>query len=704
MNATPPLLDSAWVQRLFEQAVDLHQRGRWDEAKALYQQILTLEPQHFDATHLMGLMACQEKNHALGLPLMKEAIAINPANPAPYANLGVIYRELKVLDQALVYQTQAIELDPRFAKAYFNRGNLYQDLKRPDLALQDYSQALALNPKDIQALINRAWLYFHAGEQRLAIADLERAVALDPQSPACHYNRGLLMTRLLRFDQALISYRRAFALKPEEDWVLGEMLYSELFTCEWSELSTHARLLEIGLEHHQKVSAPLIASSVLDSPRHLQIAAERWVAHYHPDNTALGPLPQRLSTVLHTELINQVNQGPSTGGVNTGLPPRKIKIAYLSADFRDHPVSLLMAELFELHDRSRFEVLGFDASPDNSSPKDALRNRLKVAFDEFISIKDLDDQAAAQLMRSKQLDIVVDLGGHTLNSRIGVLAYRVAPVQMSYIGYLGSLGAPYIDYVLADETLIPRETQDCYSEHILYLPCYQVNDRQRVVSDKLFSRSQMGLPERGFVFCCFNNNFKISPSTFTAWMNILRAVPESVLWLLADNPVAEVNLLNNAKHQGIDPQRLIFGQRMQASEYLARYKTADLFLDTWPYNAGTTASDALLVGLPVLTLQGQSFPARMASSVLMGLGLPELITETVKDYQDRAIALAVNPSQHQALREKVSTQQKNGLLFNSPAFTQSLERGMVHALERAATGLGPQTFHVNDLAHAPRAS
>jgi len=275
---------------------------------------------------------------------------------------------------------------------------------------------------------------------------------------------------------------------------------------------------------------------------------------------------------------------------------------------------------------------------------------------------------------------------------------------MSYIGYLGTLGAPYIDYVLADETLIPQETQDCYSEHILYLPCYQVNDRQRVVSDKVFGRSKMGLPETGFVFCCFNNNFKISPSTFTAWMNILKAVPESVLWLLADNPVAQANLLKSATHQGIDPQRLIFGQRMEASEYLARYKTADLFLDTWPYNAGTTASDALLVGLPVLTLQGQSFPARMASSVLMGLGVPELITKTVEDYQNKAIALALNPGQHQALKEKVRAQQKTGLLFNSPAFTRSLERGMVHTLERAASGLGPQTFHVNDLSNAQIAS
>jgi predicted O-linked N-acetylglucosamine transferase (SPINDLY family) len=213
----------------------------------------------------------------------------------------------------------------------------------------------------------------------------------------------------------------------------------------------------------------------------------------------------------------------------------------------------------------------------------------------------------------------------------------------------------------------------------------------------------MGLPETDFVFCCFNNNFKISPSTFATWMNILKAVPKSVLWLLADNPVAQVNLIKNASHQGIDPQRLIFGQRMEASEYLARYKTADLFLDTWPYNAGTTASDALLVGLPVLTLQGQSFPARMASSVLMGLGLPELITETVQDYQDRAIALATNPSHCKALREKVLYQQKTGLLFNSPAFTQSLERGMVHALERATQGLGPHTFHVNDLPNASQA-
>ena len=676
LTVTPP---ATQVQPLFDQAVTLHRHGQFDQAKALYEQILQLEPRHFDATHLLGLMACQQKDHATGLPLIHQAIAINPQNAGPHSNLGVIYKELKQFDEALKFQSKAIELDPGFSKAYFNRGNLYKALKQQDLAIQDYHKALELNPQDAEALVNRALVYFDLKNYSTAEKDLDRAIAINPQLGDALFNRGLLMTRLLRFDQALISYRQTLVLTPNFDFLLGEKLYSQLFCCDWSDFDEHAELLKTRLAQHQKVSAPLIASGVLDSPVHQQIAAQIWAEQTYPANQALGPL------------LN-----PSLGDVQSGTH-RKIRIGYVSADFHDHPVSILLAELFELHDKTRFELIAFDSTQEKSNKKDTLRERIKSAFDEFISIKDLDDKTAAALMRAKHLDVVIDLGGHTLNSRLGTLAYRVAPVQLSYVGYLGTLGAPYIDYILADDTLIPEKNQPYYTEQLLYLPCYQVNDRKREISSRVFKRVELGLPETGFVYCCFNNNYKITPSTFAAWMTILKSVPGSVLWLLADNPTAQNNLSNNAALHGVDPLRLIFSGRLEASEYLARYKTADLFLDTWPYNAGTTATDALLVGLPVLTRMGESFASRMASSVLMGLDLPELITGSIEAYQQRAIELALNPVPYQVLRDKVSNNRIKSQLFNPVAFTTHLEDGLIHALKHAQSGQGPKTFHVKKL-------
>lgn len=671
------------VQPLFEEAVNWHRNGQFGQAQALYEQILQLEPCHFDATHLLGLMACQQKDHTKGLPLIHRAIEINPQNAGPYSNLGVIYKELKEFDEALKFQNKAIELDPGFAKAHYNRGNLHKELKQRDLAIEDYSKALALNPNDAEALVNRALVYFDLKNYAFAQQDLDRAIELNPNLGDAHFNRGLLMTRLLKFDQALLSYRKTLSLTPKFDFLLGEKLYSQLFCGDWSDFEEHAQLLKTSLLQHQKVSAPLIASGVLDSPLHQQIAAQIWVEQCYPENLTLGPLSIRPNNDLLT-------------GVRSGVG-RKIRIGYVSADFHDHPVSILLAELFELHDKTRFELIAFDSTTEKPHKKDTLRARIQAAFDEFISIKDLDDRAAATLMRNQELDVVIDLGGHTLNSRMGALAYRVAPVQLSYVGYLGTLGASYIDYILADDTLIPEKTQAFYTEQLIYLPCYQVNDRKREVSRRVFTRQELGLPEKGFVYCCFNNNYKISPSTFAAWMEILKAVPGSVLWLLADNPSAQINLPKNAAACGVDPKRLVFGGRLEASEYLARYKAADLFLDTWPYNAGTTATDALLVGLPVLTRQGESFASRMASSVLIGMDLPDLITESIEAYQQLAIDLGLNPVRHQALRDQVLAKRDASRLFNPVEFARHLEAGLTQAVARAQSGQKPTTFRVKEL-------
>ena len=330
----------------------------------------------------------------------------------------------------------------------------------------------------------------------------------------------------------------------------------------------------------------------------------------------------------------------------------------------------LMAELFELHDKAQFEVFAFSY---DTHPDDSMRQRVRQAFDQFIDVQNKTDLQIAELARSLQIDIAVDLGGHTQNSRVGIFACRAAPVQVSYIGYLGTMGAAYYDYLLADEIIIPPESQKYYTEKIAYLPCYQVNDSQRKISERQFTRSELGLPEEGFVYCCFNNNYKILPTTLDSWVRILQAVPGSVLFLYAENPWAEHNLKREAHQRGLDPARLVFGQHLNRADYLARYKVADLFLDTFPYNAGTTASDALWAGLPVLTRMGEGFASRMATSLLHALNTPELISTSYIQYEKIAIDMGTGHISPNKFTQLQNGKQRDNALFNTIEFKYNIE-------------------------------
>ena len=353
------------------------------------------------------------------------------------------------------------------------------------------------------------------------------------------------------------------------------------------------------------------------------------------------------------------------------MPHQKIRVAYVSADFHNHATTYLMAERFELHNPEEFEVYAFSYGPDSN---DEMRRRVKSAVNTFIDVRLMSDEEIALLARHHEIDIAVDLKGFTLDYRLGIFAFRAAPIQLSYIGYPGTLGASYIDYAIADSIVTPESVENFYTEKIIRMPgSYQVNDRKRVVSDRKFTRQELGLPTQGFVFACFNNNYKITPDYFTSWMNILKGVSESVLWLFEDNPQAAENLRMHAAKAGVDPSRLIFAKRMQVSDHLARQTLADLFLDTGPYNAHTTASDALWVGLPVLTCLGNCFAARVAASLLTAHGVPELITHSLDEYEQKAIELSSNPTSLALLRAKVLDNREQSALFDSKQFTLNLE-------------------------------
>jgi len=444
-------------------------------------------------------------------------------------------------------------------------------------------------------------------------------------------------------------------------------LYMKRFLCDWEGMERECRQLETAVVRGERVVMPFQMLAIGDSPAMQKLAAQIYARDKTPEPSIATVIPRR---------------------------PRRdrIRIGYFSADYFKHVTSYLIAELFERHDRSKFEILGFSFGPDTV---DEVTRRISSAMDQFLDLRSMTDREAAELSRKLEVDIAVDLNGFTTNSRPGIFAQRAAPIQISFLAYPGTMGAEYMDYLIADHTLVPQTSQRHYSEKIVYLPdSYQVNDSRRAISEQPCSRIEEGLPETAFVFCCFNNIYKISQEIFDIWMRILGRVHGSVLWLLEDNPQATENLRKRAAQRGIGPQRLVFAKRLPVEQHLARQRLADLVLDTLPYNAHTTASDALWVGLPVLTRIGETFASRVAASLLRAVGLPQLITATESEYEELAVELARNPQRLQALRLHLQQIRPTAPLFDCQTYTRHLESAYTAIVDRYHAGLPPGHIHI----------
>ncbi|QIB66930.1 tetratricopeptide repeat protein [Kineobactrum salinum] len=723
------------IEASFNRALSLHQQGQLAQAEAIYREILKLQPRHSHALHLLGVVAFQAGNYKAAIGLIARAIAVNPGNPAFFSNHGNALQKLGELEAAVTNYDKAIALKPDYAEAHYNRGNALhglgrheaalasydravaldsrdaesyrsrgvtlQALKRRDAAAEDFNKAIALDPGNAEAHCNLANLLQETGQldaalthygqalsckpefvaawsnrgnvlQELAqldaaIASYDRAIELAPGHAEAHAGRGETLQRQGRLEAAAASYQQACALKPEYPFLPGILLHTKMRLCDWSSLEQDLAGLRRRLALGEPVtpSFPLLALDTTAVEHRL--AAELWAqAKYSPDN-ALGPLPAH-------------------------QPGERIRLGYFSADFHDHATAFLIAGLFECHDRGRFEVIAFSFGPERD---DAMRRRLTSAFDQFIDVRAQTDAEIAQLARSMGIDIAIDLKGFTQDQRSGIFARRAAPVQVSYLGYPGTMGCDFIDYLIADSTVLPEQDQQYYAEQIAYLPgSYQVNDASRAVPGEPGSRSGLGLPESGFVFCCFNNNYKITPQQLDSWARILDQVPGSVLWLLEDNPVASRNLRREAQSRGLAPERLVFAPRAELPEHLARQRAADLFLDTLPYNAHTTASDALWTGLPVLTCSGASFAGRVAASLLGAVGMPELIADSPAHYEQLAVELATDNARLRTLQARLVANRATAPLFDTRLFAHNIEAAYAHMLERQQSGLQPATFHV----------
>jgi predicted O-linked N-acetylglucosamine transferase (SPINDLY family) len=645
-------------------------KGEPDRALQLFRKVLELQPNHAPAHYKCGNLLKDRQQLDAALASYDRAVALDPKYAYAFCNRGFVLQQLKQWTAALESYDRALSITPQDALAHYNRAAVLRQLERPEDALASYTRAIAAAPGYFQAYCNRGILLNEMSRWDDALADFDRSIELQPDNAEFYLNKAHLLARMKRYPAAIASFDQALALQGNSRYALGARLYAKMSVCEWSGLSADVRRLVSGLEAGQPVSPPVPVLVVVDSVALQSKAAQMWLREEQRPQTPLRPISRR--------------PRPPSG---------KVRIGYFSCDFHEHPVSMLMAEVIETHDRSRFEVIAFSYGPDS---QDVMRKRLLRGFDQFIDVRPKSDRDIALLAREVGVDIAVDLTGHTGDARTGIFALRAAPVQVNYLGYPGTMGADYYDYVIADTNVVPEAHEPYYSEKILRLPhSFLPHDSSRPIAARDFTREELGLPARGFVYCCFNTGYKITPEVFDSWMWILTRVPGSVLWLSQNNEAATGNLRREASSRGVDPARLIFARRMEsAAEHLARHRAADLFLDTRPYNAHATAINALYAGLPVLTFPGEGFGSRVAASLLQTLQLTDLIATSTTEYERIAVGMAENSQRHAEVKEKLARNRITAPLFDTQRFTRNLEAGYSRILERFEAGLAPEHVSV----------
>ena len=645
----------------------LRQLGRSEEALTALQSAIQMSDQHAGAYSNLGNVLQNLRRFEESVSAFDKALAINPQNPDALSNRGVALAELGRFEEALDSYDRAIRLDPNYPGVYSNRGLAYKALRRPTEALTDFETAIVLNPNFAEAYSNKGNALQELKHFELAVESYDKAIALRPNYADAHCNRGNALQELKQPIAAMEAFAATLAIDPDYEYLSGAYILARMTLADWPGTQEGIATLKDSILRGRRVSAPFPVLALTDSPVVQKAAAQTWVSDKFPKRKGLGdfkPWP----------------------------PHPKLKIGYFSADFHNHATAYLMAELFESHDRERFELIAFSMGPHKD---DEMRRRTSRAFDQFIDVTSLNDRDVAAMARSMEIDIAVDLKGYTKDARLGIFADGCAPIQVNYLGYPGTIGAPYFDYIIADETLIPPESRALYSEKVVYLPhSYQVNDGQRRISDRVFTRSELGLPDQGFVFCCFNNGYKIFPHVFDIWMRLLKEVEGSVLWLLAELPVAIENLRREAEARGVAGDRLVFAGRVPLADHLARHVHADLFLDTLPCNAHTTASDALWAGLPVLTCLGQGLASRVAGSVLNAMDLPELITSNLGAYEAKALHYATHPDDLMSLKAKVAIARSASPLFKAKIFARHIEAAYLAMEDRRRAGLAPDHLEI----------
>jgi predicted O-linked N-acetylglucosamine transferase (SPINDLY family) len=698
------VLKPDFTAALINRGMALSAVNRFDDALASYDRALTQQPGNPAILTARGITLRAQRRTAEALESFERALAADPSFVDARYNRAVALLQLQRYGDALAGFESVMTAWPGNAELLSNRGVALSSLGRPAEALASFEQALAIEPNFVEVWGNRALALRGLARFEDALASYDRQLALRPGDPVAWNERGSVLRFLKRFDEALQCYsraiemradyadalnnrgqalwtdkkdqpaaladlERALAINPDHAYTRGEVLHLKMYGADWDGFEKLKSKIETGIRLGQRVARPFLFQAVSNSPEDLQACSRIWARDQYFEVAG---------TPRHDPAARKGHE--------------KIRIGYISGEFRDQATAILMAGLYERHDREKFEVIAID---NTGAASDAMRTRLEKAFDRMIDISVMSDEAAADRIRGEEIDILVNLNGYFGKPRMGVFARRPAPIQVNYLGFPATLGASYIDYILADGIVIPPGEEKFYDEQVVRLPgSYQVNDNKGRVLAAVPSRVESGLPAKGFVFANFNNSYKLTPDVFAGWMRILKAVDGSILWLLEARAPFAQNLAQQAKAHGVDPARIVYAPELPPEQHLARLTLADLILDTLPYNAHTTASDALWAGVPLLTLRGTAFPGRVAASLLTAAKLPELITETPADYEALAIKLANEPAALKALKDKLAANRDTCALFDTEKSARNIESAYARMWQRWLDGEKAESFSV----------
>jgi predicted O-linked N-acetylglucosamine transferase (SPINDLY family) len=642
--------------------------GQPDRALADYDRALVLDPAHSEAQYNRGVVMLDLQRAGDALAAFDAVMHAYYSNAEMLNNRGVALWNLKRPAEALESYERALAIEPGFAEVWGNRGLALRDLVRYEEAIASFDQVLRLEPRNAVAWNSRANVFRDLKDYNAAIENYSRALEMRPDYAEALINRGYAHWALKQYAAGMADVERGLALDPGYSYGQGEVLHVRMYSADWHDFAERKAELENLVRAGKRAVQPFIFQAIAETPEDAQACSRIWAGDKYP----------QVPGAAHDPAARKARE--------------KIRIGYLSGEFRNQATAILMAGLYERHDRDKFEIIALDAGLNDNSE---MRARLEKSFDRWFNIGRLSDQEAAQAIRAAEIDILVNLNGYFGDSRMGVFAQRPAPVQVSYLGFPATLGAPTIDYIIADRIVIPEGEQRFYDEQVVHLPgSYQVNDDKGRAIALLPSRAEAGLPEQGFVFCNFNSAYKLTQGTFDSWMRILSHVDNSVLWLLESTAPYTDNLRREAQARGVAPERLIFAPELPTEQHLARLGLADLFLDGLPYNAHTTGSDALWAGVPLLTQHGTTFPGRVAASLLTAAGLPELVTENSADFEALAIKLSRDPKALKKLRDKLAENKGSCALFDTDLFRRNIEAAYRTMWERWLAGEKPKGFAV----------
>jgi|APSaa5957512535_1039671.scaffolds.fasta_scaffold25625_1 protein O-GlcNAc transferase len=661
------LLDPNYADANYNLGLTFDEINEIDSAINYYEKAILINPKYPDALNNLGNLYKNNSHIELGIECFKKALDLEPNFVAAWNNLGNAYKDLNQLEKAVDCYHKAINIDINIPELHNNLGNVLKNLGQFQEALDCYKKAIAMQPENFESFNNIGIVLDKLGLEDEAVEAYEKAIEINPDFAEGYFNRGQVLKNLTRFPEALASFELAYMLEPDIDYIFGDILHLKMNLCIWDGFSDHLNDLIQKINGNDKIINPFSMLSLIDSPETQRKVSEAFIKKDFDED-------------LDTSISIYSNH-------------EKIIVGYFSPDFRDHAVAFLTAALFESHNRDKFEIHAFSYGDDTN---DEMNLRVKKGVDKFHNINLMSDLDVINLSRSIEVDIAIDLAGYTQNSRTELFAQRLAPIQVNYLGYTGTSGASYMDYIIADSTIIKDSKE--YSENIVFMPnSYMVNDILQKKEVNSLTREDVGLPEDKFIFCCFNNHYKILPDVFSCWMRILTAVEESVLWLSDSNDFASNNLIKEAQKNGIDKDRIIFAPQLPSRmDHLSRVQLADLFLDTSPFNAHTTASDALRMGLPLLTCIGKSFVSRVAASLLEAIKLPELIVTNHEEYEALAIYLGKNNQELKIIKNKLKKNLETEALFKTPLYARHIEDSYIQMYKNYQKGLLPSDIVIND--------